>query len=120
MVNVFSPVGVTISPEGPICAGTPTWISPGSGYAGYLWSDGINDRFMPVCSNPDHLTSYNMIIYNRWGQLIFRSKDIGEGWDGTQNGNHCQSGVYTYYITYMVSGEPGGAGQLAGTVTLIR
>jgi len=82
--------------------------------------DGRNDLFLPVCSHPELLSGYGMNIYNRWGQLIHSSKDIGEGWNGTQNGNPCQTGVYTYYITYKVSGESGGSGKLTGTITLLR
>ena len=58
-----------------------------------------------------------MYIYNRWGQLIFETNDINEGWDGTKNGNPCNIGVYVWAIYY-----EGGEGEITnkGTVTLVR
>jgi gliding motility-associated-like protein len=82
--------------------------------------DGYNDRFFLVCSSPGSLTYFEVSIYNRWGQLIFTSEDIGEGWDGTIDGKPCQSDVYTYIATCTYSAEGGGSRQVAGTVALIR
>jgi len=39
-----------------------------------------------------------MLIFNRWGQLIFESKDINRGWDGKYKGKMVEFGVYTYKI----------------------
>jgi len=42
----------------------------------------------------------DMKIYNRWGQLIFQSKDANDRWDGTYNGEPVQQGVYVYLIRF--------------------
>lgn len=41
---------------------------------------------------------YEMKIYNRWGELIFKTEDIKEGWDGTYMGKDCQMESYMYQI----------------------
>jgi gliding motility-associated-like protein len=47
-----------------------------------------------------------MQIFNRWGELIFESKNIAFGWDGTytQNNYAAPSGVYTYQVRYLFDG----------------
>jgi len=61
--------------------------------------DGINDIFFPKGEN---YTDLEILIYNRWGQLIFQSNDPN-GWDGTYsvNSNYlAPDGVYCYIIYY--------------------
>ena len=59
--------------------------------------DGINDVYMPV---GDGVLSFNMSIYNRWGQLVFESSDANHIWDGTYNGKPLVSDKYLYMATY--------------------
>ena len=57
--------------------------------------DGFNDGFNAA---GDCITSIDKQIYNRWGELIFESKQIGELWDGSTNsGIKVPEGTY-YYI----------------------
>lgn len=44
--------------------------------------------------------AYTLFIKNRWGQEVFRTNDINQGWDGTVNGQPAPLGVYTYYLEY--------------------
>lgn len=60
--------------------------------------DGFNNTFSPVISFAD-FTSYRIIIYSRWGDIIFQSTDINAPWNGTMNGKTVQEGTYTYYFT---------------------
>lgn len=83
-------------------------------------SDGRNDRFCLVCSNPEAVDEFELLIYNRWGQLIYRSKDIGEGWDGTMSGKPCPADVYSFIVNVNSGPDKSGARQIAGTVALIR
>ena len=55
-----------------------------------------------------------MVIYNRWGQLIFETTNPAEGWDGKD----APAGIYTWTITY--SDYLGKVSKLRGSVTLIR
>ena len=41
-----------------------------------------------------------MIIYDRWGQRIFESKDLNTGWDGTFKNASSQIGAYVYLLKY--------------------
>lgn len=58
-------------------------------------------------------------IFNRWGELIFESKDIRNGWDGTQNGDPLNPGVYVYYVEAPCAVD-GTKLFKKGNVTLIR
>ena len=62
--------------------------------------DGINDNFKPIFSAPDLIKYYEFDIYNRWGELIFSTKNQYDAWDGKYNGVPCQSGAYTWKIKY--------------------
>lgn len=61
--------------------------------------DGLNDIFM---SSNMGIKEFDMTIYNRWGQCIFRTPSPSEGWDGTvfNSGDIAQNGVYVYYIRF--------------------
>ena len=64
--------------------------------------DGINDLFLPKGLSVD-LDNYNMAIYDRWGNLVFETAKLGEGWDGTYKNqgdpnNDIIMDVYVYRI----------------------
>lgn len=46
------------------------------------------------------VVEFDLMIFNRWGQLIYQSNDIDEGWDGTVNGRTAQIDVYVYKVWY--------------------
>ncbi|MFZ9848454.1 MAG: gliding motility-associated C-terminal domain-containing protein [Flavobacteriales bacterium] len=64
--------------------------------------DGNNNQFMAVGSN---VNDFEMLIFNRWGEQIFRSTDINLGWDGTYLNHLVQQDVYVYKILYSVNNE---------------
>jgi gliding motility-associated-like protein len=41
---------------------------------------------------------FELLIFNRWGEIIWESRDPEARWDGTYNGNYVQQGVYTWVI----------------------
>ena len=43
---------------------------------------------------------FRMEIYNRWGELLFETEDINEGWDGRKNGSSLPGDAYVYKIMY--------------------
>jgi len=59
--------------------------------------DGRNDIFTPVLSQPE-ISNYEFIIFDRWGKQLFSSTRMGEGWDGTNNGDQLPIGVYVWMI----------------------
>ncbi|MDT8394160.1 MAG: gliding motility-associated C-terminal domain-containing protein [Bacteroidales bacterium] len=78
--------------------------------------DGFNDVFKPVYEN---ITVYSLIIFNRWGQILYESMDIDEGWDGNFNGRKCPAGVYFFTADY-AGGSTGNTSNVLGSVTLLR
>ncbi len=81
--------------------------------------DAKNERFAVV--SPCDLTSFHMIIFNRWGQQVFESKEFGNFWDGTFNGQEVNNGVYTYRLLYGWSVfEQDFSKEVTGTITLLR
>ena len=67
--------------------------------------DGLNDVFIPVFSpfGLDLKTAYEFEVFDRWGHLLFHTKDFTKGWDGTiQNRGEdaLKQDVYVYKIKY--------------------
>ncbi len=60
--------------------------------------DGDNDYFFPV-SNCDY-KSYDLEVYNRWGETVFRTNHPEVKWDGSARGTNCVDGVYYYRLAY--------------------
>lgn len=79
-------------------------------------SDGRNDRFLPVYEN---IIRYQVYIFNRWGQLIYESKDIDEGWDGKFKGQMCSNGTYFFVAHYFGSYSESDI-EASGSITLLR
>jgi len=44
--------------------------------------------------------SYSLEIFDRWGQLVFETKNENKAWDGKMNGSFAPTGVYTYQLRY--------------------
>jgi len=78
--------------------------------------DGKNDILKPI---PVGITKLDFFrIYNRWGQLLYSSSIIGNGWDGTLNGTQQPSGTYVYVT--QGADYKGNTVFRKGTVVLIR
>lgn len=75
--------------------------------------DGVNDRFLPL-----DVTGVvgELVIYNRWGQLLYSTTALDRGWDGSVDGKESPEGTYFYTVT-----ETDGEGEVStGHVTLTR
>lgn len=59
---------------------------------------GYNELFYPVISFA-LVEEYHMIIFSRWGDLIFETRDVNEGWDGTMKGRTVEEETYNFFIT---------------------
>ena len=61
--------------------------------------DGLNDVFRVVGTKEDW-ESYEVFIYNRWGKLVFTSKNMDETWNGRENnvGEECPTGNYVVLV----------------------
>ncbi|MBI1183553.1 T9SS type B sorting domain-containing protein [bacterium] len=62
--------------------------------------DGINDSFAitgwALIDDPENIKAFNMMIFNRWGEKIFESQNINNGWNGTFKGVACELGQYIW------------------------
>lgn len=86
----------------------PTGFSPNG--------DGKNDKFTPF---PVGMKSYNYFrVFNRWGQLVFSTNKLNDGWDGRFGGVEQGNGVYVWMIEGLTRDNR--VITKKGTVTLIR
>ncbi len=86
--------------------------------------DGNNEVFIPSAilvynktGNP--ILDYHLEIYNRWGERIFESYDVQQGWDGTFMGKPSQEGHYLYKLRAL-SLDGAKNFNLEGVITLLR
>ncbi|MDX2190606.1 MAG: PKD domain-containing protein [Bacteroidota bacterium] len=78
--------------------------------------DQLNERFMPYMNGIRKLEDFK--IYNRYGQIVFESKNPKQGWDGKYNGIDQPIGTYIYYIKAQTGYNE--VIEKNGKVTLIR
>lgn len=64
--------------------------------------DGTNDVFKPVF-NGVIADDYEFLIFNRWGEMIFKSNDLNLGWDGSYKGDAVNTDVFMYIIKLRTS-----------------
>jgi len=77
--------------------------------------DGRNDVFRVFGSS---LNSVDLTVFNQWGELIFRSRDLNNGWDGRFKGTAQPVGVYIYVLRAELT--DGTIINKKGSVNLIR
>ena len=78
--------------------------------------DGINDVLRMTTLNVSELKTF--IVYNRWGQEVFSTTNLTDGWDGTFNGKEQEVGVYVYFIQAI--NKDGEEMTVKGNSTLVR
>jgi gliding motility-associated-like protein len=100
--NIIFPNAFTPSPEGPT-----------GGY--YDENTFENKVFFPSAQG---VSEYHLMIFNRWGELIFESKELNTGWDGYYKGKLCPQDVYVWKVKAKLS--DGTLFNKAGDVTLLR
>ena len=60
--------------------------------------DNYNEYFKPVFYSGFDPYDFTMLIFNRWGEIVWESHNYDVGWNGTYNGNVVSDGVYTWKI----------------------
>lgn len=78
--------------------------------------DGLNDIIRPVGVGIAQLQHFR--IYNRWGQLLYSTSQIGQGWDGNFSGVKQPAGTYVYEA--VGTDQSGNRVYRKGTLVLIR
>jgi gliding motility-associated-like protein len=79
-------------------------------------NDGHNDKLFPLTVNIRELKYFR--VFNRWGQLVFETNIIGQGWDGILQGKPAVMDVYTWTVEAI--GVDGKYIKKAGNSVLIR
>jgi gliding motility-associated-like protein len=74
-----------------------------------------NEGFRAVISGEKAM---EIIIFNRWGEIMFKSTDKNQRWDGTFKGQPCQQDVYAYQL--QVTSLDDVVKTYTGTITLLR
>jgi gliding motility-associated-like protein len=78
-------------------------------------ADGNNDTLKVLGKG---IAEIEFAIYNRWGELIFKTHDAKQGWDGTYKGEKSEPAVYAWYVKARM--RNGKEIFKKGNVTLIR
>ena len=78
-------------------------------------NDGLNDKLESVVIGAQE---FEIMIYNRWGQIVFKTTNPNEYWDGRNNGTDCPEGIYAYQIRYKGRKTPNK--QDKGIILLLR
>jgi gliding motility-associated-like protein len=77
-------------------------------------NDGYNDEW--IIRNIDIYPEAEVLIYNRWGKLVFRTKNLSANpWDGRQNDKLVPTDSY-HFILYLNDGSP----PRSGVISVIR
>jgi gliding motility-associated-like protein len=85
--NPIESVSNAVVVEKPYALYSPNAFSPDG--------DGINDLFK---ISGQGMVDFQIEIYNRWGQMVYKSIDLSKGWDGTFKGKNLPTGTYVYKI----------------------
>jgi gliding motility-associated-like protein len=102
-------VSYTVTVEGDYILFTPNGFTPDG--------DGINDVFFPqgIGIDPER---YELLIFNRWGELIFESYNPNNGWDGQYKGQKAKQDVYVWKVKAF--DHKGQQHDYIGHITLLR
>ena len=86
----------------------PNAFTPGN-------TDNLNNTFKVYGNGLDE---FELLIFDRWGELLFTSLDQNVGWDGTLRGKLCKQDVYVYKVNYLNHRKEHKT--VLGSVTLVR
>jgi gliding motility-associated-like protein len=79
--------------------------------------NGHNNSFKPIMRDVT-AENYQFLIFDRWGEIIYRTDDLEGEWDGNFQGDNARDGVYIWKI--FVTDNVGKKHELMGHVTLLR
>ena len=79
---------------------------------------GVNRIFIPLFGNTDAISTYEMTILSRYGQVLFSTNSLDQGWNGRNGLREMPQGVYSYLIDIEIQG--GQTLMLQGSVLLLR
>lgn len=78
--------------------------------------DRLNDTFKAIVDG--EVMSFQLQVYNRWGELVFMSNDPDKAWNGKVSGKDTDTAVFVWKCRYQLKGDK--VTDQKGTVTLVR
>lgn len=78
--------------------------------------DGLNDIFRLYGNNFENIASFQIQIFNRWGEKMIESNDINFQWDGYG----AQTGIYVYMIRYRIKNKMTDEPLITGTLSILK
>ncbi|MDX1652135.1 MAG: gliding motility-associated C-terminal domain-containing protein [Brumimicrobium sp.] len=81
-------------------------------------NDDYNQVFLPILTQGFDPYNYELLIFNRWGEILFESHDHRVGWSGKYGGEIVKDGTYIWKIN--VKDKDGIMQQFKGHINLIR
>lgn len=79
----------------------------------------FNNIFKPIFTEGFVENSYQLRIYNRWGEILFESNDLNVGWDGTYGSKIAKSDTYFWSIKFIES-QGNSIQKIQGHITLLN
>lgn len=79
-----------------VCIDDSVYVVVPNAFSPYK-QDGLNDEFRVLTAG---VKEFDILIFNRWGEHLFRSNDKDFSWDAMYQGERLPPGVYSYYIEY--------------------
>jgi len=79
--------------------------------------DGINDEFLPIVTGAHE---YELLVYDRWGEVIFDTGDPKKGWNGKVKGSDTDAPIDTYVYKAVVVDIGDNEREYLGHVTIVR
>jgi gliding motility-associated-like protein len=67
-------------------------------------ADKVNDVLKPIINAP--LVNFSFAIYNRFGQQLFSTNNVTNGWNGIYNGQLQETGGYVWQCSYTIKNKP--------------
>ncbi len=83
--------------------------------------DQYNQEFKPIFTSGFDHKGYQLLIFDRWGNLVFETTDYTKGWDGKRLGSKekVQDGTYTWKILFSIKSDDRRE-EIHGHVTIVR
>jgi gliding motility-associated-like protein len=77
--------------------------------------DGTNDMLFVYGAG---IKTMEFVVFDRFGEKVFESTSVNDGWDGTLRGKPMNTGIYSYYCS--IEYYDGNTEKLKGDITLVR
>ena len=129
LININAPGTYVVGITNQVGCTMRDWVKVQEDCPSHVWlpnsftpdGDGLNETWI---INGRSIETVDVLVYNRWGELIWEGHALGDFWDGThiRYANEVQQDVYVYHLKYTYLNIGGGqkSKSIIGTVTILR